>query len=104
MKISIDPIIERMISELNQAKLKKNDPTALKEHLSNIQLMCELILADENMPSKKNPEKTPHFTEKELQMMMGKQAVQSQTKENQSMKKTIHPEKKEEPSDWIFDF
>lgn len=67
MAVSNETIIRKMIKELQLALEKPNDQQLLVKHMSNIQVLSELILEQDEKVKKENP----YLLEKERQMMFG---------------------------------
>lgn len=81
--IKSETIIHRMMDELVKAKEQKNNVKDLNRHIENVQLLCDIILADErgleNMPTTQIPTRTSsEITEQEIKAMM----IGQQTKSN----------------------
>lgn len=65
MAVENETIIQRMINELNKAR--NADEHVMKNHIANVQLLCDLMLEGDKPQS---PE--TNFTKEEMKAMIGK--------------------------------
>ncbi|TRM10822.1 hypothetical protein FH966_03290 [Lentibacillus cibarius] len=66
MAVTNDTIIQKMQKELAQAKQLTGDERAMKKHIANIHLLCELLLEEESVPGAGSD-----FTAEEMKAMIG---------------------------------
>jgi len=97
MAVSNGTIIEKMMEELQQAKQQSTNQVAMKQHLSHVRLLCDLILQEDTPAMNKN-----EISGAEMKAMLGT-AQPNQIKEQQQFgKQTINHEEANGSS--IFDF
>lgn len=70
MAVANTTIIRRMIKELNKAQEQDHDQM-MKKHISNVKLLCEIILEDQQMESK--PVEQSELSSQEIKAMLGDQ-------------------------------
>jgi|SRR5690625_863779 len=98
MVVSNGAIIEKMTEELQQAKQQSTNQEAMKQHLSHVRLLCDLILQADTPSTSTNKSE---ISEAEMKAMLG--TVQpNQIKEQQFGKPTVNHEGANGNS--IFDF
>lgn len=96
MAVATDTIINKMKRELAEAKQKSADQTAMKKHITNIQLLCELLM--EEQPDS-GLDAGHDITSEEMKAMMGEKPSLQSTKTERT---TIDHD--EANGDSIFDF
>src|SRR5690625_4301953 len=97
MAISNGAILEKMTEELQQAKQQSTNQEAMKQHLSRVRLLCDLILQEDTPATTKS-----EMSEAEMKAMLGT-AQPNQIKEQQQFgKQTVNHEGANGNS--IFDF
>lgn len=69
MAVEYEYIIQKMINELQHAKLEHSNHTKMKRHIAKVQALSELVL-DEN-PTTIDTE--DHITEQEIKAMLGQE-------------------------------
>lgn len=92
MSISASQIIMKIEAETEKARVAK-DSSAVKKHIGNIQLLCELVLespSEQNVERHKLIQKDPKEevelrTKQEEKVMMGNQPSASVEKETESI-------------------
>lgn len=67
MAVSNQSIIDKMRKELQRAEQLYNQPEVMKQHISRVQLLCDLLLQEEKTASGQQSE----ITEKEMKAMLG---------------------------------
>ncbi|RYG71792.1 hypothetical protein EU245_12940 [Lentibacillus lipolyticus] len=67
MAVTNDTIMQKIQKELTQAKQLSADETAMKKHIANIHLLCELLLEEASAPAASS-----EFTAAEIKAMTGK--------------------------------
>lgn len=95
MAIEYENIIQKMITELQHAKIEKNNYATMKRHITKVHVLSELIL-DEELPVKS----TDNITSQELKAMLGNEQKKTN---NQPLGKTSLDADQEDPGS-IFDF
>lgn len=100
MAVSNEAMIAKMIQELQQAKQQTTKQDTMKQHLSHVRLLCDLIL-QEDTPAIAATSKS-EISEAEMKAMLGS-AQPNQVKEQQQIgKQSINHEEANGSS--IFDF
>lgn len=89
--IKNETVIDRMMNELVKAKEQKNNTKQMNRHIENIQLLCDIILADnQSLESTTKPEaKTPtsaDISEQEMKAMITGQQKQSNKVQTEQIK------------------
>lgn len=101
MAVENERIIEKMMNELEQAKVAQHDHGKMKRHIANVQLLCELMVEESSTASTQQ-----EISDHELKAMIGKQQAQKEQintqKVNQYSKTDIYDDHKS--SDSLFDF
>lgn len=95
MSIEYENIIEKMITELQQAKVEQSNHAKMKRHIAKVHVLSELVL-DEN-PAKETKET---ITDLEIKAMLGKEQTKTN---NQQLDKTSLGSDQENTGS-IFDF
>lgn len=90
MHVPSDKIIDKMMNEMQAARNEAGNHHKVKEHITKIHLLCELLLDDEEQQS------APKMTVDEQKMMLGKR---NETEQMVTENVVI-----EEGQDSIFDF
>lgn len=93
MAVSNEKIINKMIQELYQAK-EKNETKQMHTHISNVKLLCELLLDEED-----STENTEEISQAELKAMLGDSVDHKPT-----IKRTTTIDHEEANGTSIFDF
>ncbi|HLS08629.1 MAG TPA: DUF5327 family protein [Lentibacillus sp.] len=69
MAVATDTILNKMKRELTEAQQMSADEAAMKKHIANIQLLCELLLEEQSAPGTERD-----MTACEMKAMMGDKA------------------------------
>lgn len=112
--IKSETIINRMMDELVKAKEHKDNPQPMNRHIENVQLLCDIILADgasqeyRRTPQAPRPSNTD-ITEQEIKaMIIGQQTKSNMMKTEQLKQLNQQPDpfrsEEEGNGDSIFDF
>lgn len=97
MGVSYETMIQKMLEELQQAKLQKSEQE-MKKHINHVKLLCDLILENKSATtSHASGESVDDLTEEEMIAMLGSNRVKKQER-----KKTSYHQ--ETDGDSIFDF
>lgn len=78
MAVGNNTVIQKMITELNQAK-EQHDQDKMIKHIENVRLLCELLLEEDPSPTGDKE----GISAEEMKAMLGKQAG-----ENKKVKST----------------
>lgn len=101
MAVGNEKILEKMMMEVQQAKLLQNDHHAMLAHIQHIRLLCDLFLDDEETPEK--PKRKPNDIEEvEMKAMLGEKAYEIEKKKQQNKNAEIDHDGANGSS--IFDF
>lgn len=72
MAVSTDKVLQKMKRELAEAQESSADQAAMKQHIANIQLLCELLMEEEPSSKKRSAR---DITSEEMKAMMGEKTV-----------------------------
>ncbi len=98
MAVKNETIIKRAMRELETAQQAHND-VAMKKHIANVQLLCDLILDESQEPEQTAEE----ISQKEMKTMLG--STNHMSRNNEDMLQSLQkPTVAEEKGDSIFDF
>ncbi|MBP1969817.1 hypothetical protein J2Z83_001925 [Virgibacillus natechei] len=90
MAVGNDKVIQKMISELNQAKEQNHKQDKWLKHIENVRLLCDLLLEDDASEST-NEAKSPteSISTEEMKAMIGKQESEVKSNPDKFKKSTI---------------
>lgn len=98
LAVSNETIIQKMMKELQLALEKPNNEQWLVKHIANVQVLCELILDQDET------EQEMHIPEKERQMMFGDTLKGKETEGSLKQSKTSKLDEDDANGESIFDF
>ncbi|GAB3789232.1 YwdI family protein [Virgibacillus kimchii] len=100
MAVDNEKVLQKMMTELQQAKQLKDNDTAMLKHIQHIRLLCDLFLDEENMVTQ---QKQPDAIEEaEMKAMLGEKAYGLEVSRQQEKKAEIDHDGANGKS--IFDF
>jgi len=101
MAVQIKTILNKIKDELQHAEAASNE-CAMKQHIANIQLLCDLLLEDD--ATQEQAPETSTVTQQEMKAMLGAKTKMKQTN-NEKMIRSIQTSDEDEGNgDSIFDF
>jgi len=73
MAVSNETIIQKMMQELNKAKVVSHNTENMTKHIEHVKLLCELLLEDKDEYTNQATSKTrTKITAAEMKAMMGR--------------------------------
>jgi hypothetical protein len=102
MAVDNDKILQKMMTELQQARKLQDNDAAMLQHIQHIRLLCDLFLEEDETAMVKTFEKPSDMEEAELKAMLGEKAYGMQKGMQQEKKSQIDHDDANGSS--IFDF